>query len=102
MQESHAGEPGQEELEQTPVTLIYEGEILTSGVTLAVLLPGDHKESYFPAKFTGRRQPHESAEDLANRVITVVRETVLGQMDDAIDALAEYSEQLAKSGRIKQ
>lgn len=95
-----AANPGAADMAQSPETLIYEGDILTSGMTLAVLLPGDNRESYFPVKFTARRQPDETGEDLATRVITVVRETAIGQIDDAIDALAEYHQELAKSGRL--
>lgn len=90
------GSPGAAEMSQAPETLIYEGDILTTGMTLAVLLPGDNRESYFPVKFTARRQADESGEDLASRAITVVRETVIGQIDDAVDAMAEYAEELQK------
>lgn len=81
--------------DQMPDQMIYDGEILISGMTLAVKLPGDGRESYFPAKFIARKQPGESDNDLAARVITVVRETAISQIDDAVDALAEYQQQLA-------
>jgi len=87
---------------QPDIPLIYDGEVLTSGMTLAVVLPGDQKESYFPTKFTARKQPDETEADLAARVVTVVRETCLSQIDDAIDAIAEYQKQLSQSGRLQQ
>lgn len=90
-----------ESAEQGP-PMIYPGERLTSGMTLAVLMPGDNKESYFKSEFTGELQPDEDPEVLAARVITVVRETCIGQLDDAIDAVAEYQQQLADSGRLPQ
>lgn len=87
--ENHIFEEG-----EMPDEMIYDGEILSTGMTLAVVLPGDQKESYFPAKFTGRKQPHETDADLVGRCIAIVRDACLGQIDDAVDALAEYQAQL--------
>lgn len=90
-------EPGTESA-QPP--LMYDGELLQTSMTLAVVLPGDSKESYFGSRGVFRLQPGEDADDLAARAITVVRSSVLNQLDDAIDALAEYMTQLASSGRV--
>lgn len=81
-------------------TLIYPGEIAGTSMTLAVVLPGDSKESYFRGHFTGRKQPHEDDEAFSARLVTVSRELAIGQLDDAIDSLAEYMTNLASSGRI--
>lgn len=99
-EESNRDEPGAE-MAGGP-QLMYDGELLQTSMTLAVVLPGDSKESYFGARFVGRVQPDEDAEEISARAITVVRESVIGQIDDAIDALAEYQRQLAQSGRIQQ
>ena len=85
-------EPGDVE---NVVPLMYEGELLQTSMTLAVTLPGDHKESYFGSRFVGRLQLGELDDELVARGITVVRETCIAQIDDAIDALAEYQKQLA-------
>lgn len=96
-EQAGADEPGAE-LTQSP--LMYDGELLQTSMTLAVVLPGDTKESYFGSRGVFRLQPGEDADDLAARAITVVRSSVLNQLDDAIDALAEYMAQLATSGRV--
>lgn len=101
LEAEHADATGEPEQEGVDQQLIYTGEQLTSSMTLAVLLPGDHKESYFGSKFTARLQEGEEPDELAGRVITVVRETVIGQLDDAIDAVADYQQALTKSGRLK-
>lgn len=80
--------------------LMFDGELLQTSMTLAVVLPGDSKESYFGARAVLRCQPGEGAEDVAGRAVTIVREAVIGQMDDAIDALQEYQQQLLASGRV--
>ena len=92
-------EPGAESAAVVP-QLMYDGELLQTSMTLAVLLPGDHKESYFGARVVMRTQPFEDAESISARAITVVRESVLGQIDDAIDAIAEFQQNLANSGRL--
>lgn len=75
---------------EAPDEMIYDGEILTSSMTLAVVLPGDQKESYFGSKLTARKQPDETDAELVGRVIAVVRDACLGQIDDGVDAIAEY------------
>jgi hypothetical protein len=98
--DSMGGDVPQEHL--VDKTLIYDGEIAGSSMTLAVVLPGDSKESYFRGHFTGRRQPQETDEEFSGRIVTVTRELTLGQLDDAIDALAQYQQDLAASGRLGQ
>lgn len=98
LEENGAAEPG--DIEQAGPTLMYDGELLQTSMTLAVTLPGDSKESYFGARFVGRLQEGEPDDNLAARAITMVRETVIGQIDDAVDALAEYRTQL--SARLRQ
>lgn len=90
--EQSSEEPGQEGPEQP--TLMYPGELLQTSMTLAVVLPGDQKESYFGARFVGRAQEWESDQELTARAITVTRDAVLGQIDDAVDAIDVYRQQL--------
>lgn len=96
-EQASADEPG---AEGTQPPLMYDGELLQTSMTLAVVLPGDSKESYFGSRGVFRLQTGEDADDLAARAITVVRSSVLNQLDDAIDAVAEYMTQLVASGRV--
>lgn len=92
--EEHGGPVAGDDIEQVTPTLLYDGELLQTSMTLAVILPGDVKESYFGSRAVLRKQPGEDDDQVASRGITLVRETVISQIDDAIDALAEYQEEL--------
>jgi hypothetical protein len=94
----HHDDPG--EVEMLMPELVYAGDIITASATLAVVLPGDDKESYFGFKHTTHVQEGEGTMDASGRVITFVREGVIGAIDDMIDSLTEYNAQLQSSGRI--
>jgi hypothetical protein len=86
--------------EQPDEPLVFDGDVVTSSVTLAVLLPGDSKESYIGYKLTSRVQPGETAADVYSRVVTTVNESVVSQIDDVIDRLGEYYAELERRGAV--
>lgn len=89
-----------EMLPEAPMT--YDGEIASTAMTLAVVLPGDTHASYFRGSYTGRKQDHEDDDDFAGRVVSNTRNLALGQLDDAVDATQEYFQNLMASGRLGQ
>lgn len=84
----HLDEPGRLEAE----LLVFPGELLTTSTTLATILPGDEKESYFGAKHTAIVQPDEAFEAVRNRSLTVVNNTVLTTIDDCIIQIKELED----------
>lgn len=81
-------------------SLLFEGDVVTSSATLAVILPGDSKESYFGYKVTTRVQDGENHAEVYERLATVVTQSVIAQIDDTIDALGAYSQDLEARGLI--
>jgi hypothetical protein len=83
--------------EDTPVAidferLVYPGEVLHGGVTLAVLLPGDEKESFVYGKHTAIAQPHEDYADIKDRIITTTTDIVVTEVEVLIDRFTEMVE----------
>lgn len=67
--------------------LIYPGELLTFGSTLAVLLPGDSRESYFSAKHVAVARQGETAEEIVGRGVALTNSTVWELIDDVMDRM---------------
>lgn len=79
--------------------LIFEGDVVTASVTLAIDLIGDGRTSFIGYKATSRVQPGESDSDVYGRLGTVVRDGVLSAAEDVenglVAALAAQNERLA-------
>lgn len=66
-------------------SLVFPGELLTIGTTLAVILGNDQKESYFSAKHTAIVQPGESHDDVIGRSIEVANTSVFANISDVLE-----------------
>lgn len=67
--------------------LVYPGEVLKGSVTLAVLLEGDEKESYFGSSLTAIVQDHEDYADVKERIITVNADLVVSEVLETMDKI---------------
>lgn len=76
-------------------SLIHAGELLTTGTTLAVRLPGDDTESWFSAKHTAVAQPGETDNDIVTRSVTLVNETCYASIKDVMEIMAENEAEAA-------
>lgn len=80
--------PGAESLEEDGVPnesmMVFPGELLTQSSTLAIVLPGDSKESYFGARHVAIVQPDEDAEDVVLRGIAVINSAVEANINDTV------------------
>lgn len=65
--------------------LVFPGELLTQSTTLAVVLPGDHKESYFGARHVAIVQEGEDQIEAILRGVAVVNTAVEANIQDNLD-----------------
>lgn len=73
--------------DQQMASLVFPGELLTTSTTLAVTLGDDSKESYFGAKHTAVVQAGETHNDVIDRSVTVVNETVYADINDVLEII---------------
>ena len=103
MMASHAS-PGDLDPETPEDTLLFDGDIVTCNVTLAVDVTGNGKTDFVGYRATTRVQPGEDHGDTFSRVVTVVGDGVVSAADDAAARWAQYEqaveEQRAEVRRI--
>ena len=76
---------------------LFDGDVVTQSVTLAIDLVGDGRTSFIGYKATTQLQEGEDFPDLYARLAQVVNQGVLTAVDDTTDSLLAYlSEQQEK------